>query len=271
VSPNKAAAHERTHTGERPFECDAPGCEATFARQHHLADHQRIHTGERPFHCEVPGCGESFTVKINLIRHMMVHNNERPYVCTAEGCEARYVKSNDLKRHVEWNHTERAHQRKKKREEQLYKYLTSVGYSPDRETVIQFCGEGSKKLARLDFTIYKPDRVVVVECDEKEHDRESVMCEVTRMLNVTAQHRLRGDLPLHFIRFNPDGYQVNGRAQKPKMAERHKELLLAIEEPVVAPLSISYICYSSTAGVANVLSSDEFPSDLREVCKTRLP
>jgi hypothetical protein len=201
----------------------------------------------------------------------MVHNNDRPHVCKADGCEARFVHPNHLKQHVERNHTERAHQRKKKREEQLYRFLTAAGYSPDRETIIQFCGEGSKKLARLDFTIYKPDRVVVVECDEREHDRESVLCEVTRMLDVTAQHRLRGDLPLHFIRYNPDGYQVDGRAQKPKMAERHKELVLAIEEPATAPLSISYICYSSTAGVANVTKSDEFPPDLREVCKTRLP
>jgi hypothetical protein len=157
-----------------------------------------------------------------------------------------------------------------KREEQLYKFLTSAGYSPDRETIVPFCGQGSRKLARLDFAIYKTDRVVAVECDEREHDRESVLCEVTRMLDVAAQHRLTSDLPLHFIRFNPDGYTVDGRAQKPRMAERHKELVLAIEEPLTAPLAISYICYSSTAGVADVTKSDEFPPDLREVCKTRL-
>jgi hypothetical protein len=112
---------------------------------------------------------------------------------------------------------------------------------------------------------------VVVECDEREHSSEAVMCEVTRMLDVAAQHRLRSDLPLHFIRFNPDGYQVDGRPRNPKMAERHKELVLAIEEPVSTPLAISYICYSSTAGVADVTKSDEFPPDLREACKTRLP
>jgi hypothetical protein len=54
------------------------------------------------------------------------------------------------------------------------------------------------------------------------------------------------------------------------MGDRYKELLLAIEEPVAAPLTISYICYSTTAGVADVTRSDEFPPDLRESCKTRV-
>jgi hypothetical protein len=200
----------------------------------------------------------------------MVHNNDRPFVCTAESCEARYVQASALKSHFERNHTERAHQRRKKREEQLFKFLRSVGYSPDRETVVQFCGQGSKKLARLDFTIYKTDRVVVVECDEREHGSESVLCEVTRMLDVAAQHRLTSDLPIHFVRFNPDGYVVDSRPQKPRMAERHRELVLAIEEPLTAPLAITYICYSSTAGVADVTKSDDFPPELRDACKTRV-
>jgi hypothetical protein len=200
----------------------------------------------------------------------MVHNDDRPHVCAVEGCDARYVKANDLTRHFERNHTERAHQRRKKREERLYKFLTSSGYYPDRETVIQFCGEGSRKLARVDFAMYFLDRVVIIECDEHWHRHESVRCEVTRMLDVAAQHRLRSDLPLHFIRFNPDGYSVDGRPQKPKMAERHKELLLAIEEPGAAPLKITYICYSTTAGVADVMNSDEFPPELRESCRTRI-
>jgi hypothetical protein len=197
------------------------------------------------------------------------HENLRPYVCTAEGCEARFNRSYALTAHFKRNHTERAHQRKKKREERVFKFLKSVGYAPDRETVVQFCGQGSKKLARIDFLIYKTDRVVAVECDEHEHGSEPVLCEVTRMLDVAAQHRLTSDLPLHFIRFNPDSYTANGRPQKPKMAERHKELLLAIEEPLTAPMAITYICYSSTNGVAEVTKSDDFPPELRDVCKFR--
>jgi hypothetical protein len=161
----------------------------------------------------------------------MVHNNNRPYVCTVEGCEARYVKSNDLKEHTERNHTERAHQRRKKREERLYKYLTSVGYSPDRETVVPFCGQGTKKLARLDVAIYKVDRVVVVECDEHEHRSEAVLCEVTRMLNVAAQHRLTSDLPLHFIRFNPAGHSVDGRPRKTRWPNGIRNYSLPSKSP----------------------------------------
>jgi hypothetical protein len=54
------------------------------------------------------------------------------------------------------------------------------------------------------------------------------------------------------------------------MAERHRELVLAIEEPLTTPLAITYICYSATAGTADVTRSDEFPSDLRGSCKTRV-
>jgi hypothetical protein len=200
----------------------------------------------------------------------MAHNNIRPYACTAENCEARFTHAGNLKTHIERNHSERGIQRRKKKEERLFKFLRSAGYATDRETVVQFCGTGSKKLARLDFTIYKTDRAVVVECDENGHDREPVLCEVTRMLDVAAQHRMKSELPLHFVRFNPDGFTVDGRASTPKRGELYKELILAIEEPVTAPLSITYVCYSSTAGAADVTLSEDFPPELREVCRTRV-
>jgi hypothetical protein len=205
-----------------------------------------------------------------LVYHKRLHNNVRPFVCTADNCDASYVKANDLKTHFERNHSARALVRRKKKEERLYKGLRAMGFAPDRENIVEFCGMGSKKCARIDFVIYKADRIVCIECDEDSHRSEGVLCDVTRMLDVAAQHKMRSELPLHFIRFNPDAYIVDGGRPKPHMNARIKELLLAIEEPIGTPLAITYICYDTTNGVADVLKSAEFPPDLRGSCKTRL-
>jgi hypothetical protein len=146
--------------------------------------------------------------------------------------------------------------------------LTASGITFDRELLVHFCGAGTRQCARVDFVVHKPDRIVAIECDEDSHTAYTVLCDATRLLDIAAQHALRSELPLHFVRFNPDAYSVDGRAQKLTMSDRYKKLLCAIDAPVSAPLTITYVCYDAADGVSDVLRSDEFPRELRDSCRT---
>ncbi|XP_027713839.1 zinc finger protein 558-like [Vombatus ursinus] len=126
------ALHQRSHTGEKPYECDPHGkafmnraslaqhqrihteekpyehdqSEKAFTLRTCLTEHQRIYTGEKPYECNQ--CGKAFTKKRNLIVHQRIHIGEKPYECNQ--CGKAFICRNSHIRHQRLHTGEKPHE-----------------------------------------------------------------------------------------------------------------------------------------------------------------
>ncbi|KAL0105172.1 hypothetical protein PUN28_016666 [Cardiocondyla obscurior] len=129
---NSLVYHMRSHSGERPHQCDI--CNKRFFAASALKVHKRLHSGDKPYKCEECGrhfrqwgdlkyhstsihsehkhyqcefCSKQFARKYSLIVHRRIHTGEKNYRC--DYCNKTFRASSYLQNHRRIHTGEKPH------------------------------------------------------------------------------------------------------------------------------------------------------------------
>lgn len=264
--------HKRTHTGERPYKCDYKDCNSAFSKNEHLVIHKRRHIGEKPYICDFSDCNYAATTSNGLTIHKRRHTGEKPYKCDFDNCIYSSVSSGNLTSHKKSMHTEEGQRRQKKSEHFTFSYLQKH-IDIKREHRIDFSCNGGT-FCRLDgLSLHKNKKgqafIIAHENDENQHSGYIISCDTRRMMEVkTALIQEGNDMPLIFIRYNPDSFRIDGELQKIKKKDRlnrYIELVKELEkkEEDMIPLTIYYLYYDVNGDNLEIFYDPEYPEDLK--------
>ena len=172
-------------------------------------------------------------------------------------------------------------QRVKRKEETIVDLLTKNAILFHRENRVTFCVvEDDKHWAMIDFVIWQPNYVVILSVDEHQHSETkncfgyTVSCELARMSRsvgaIVQEQTMRGadPVPIKWMRYNPDGYSINGVRQKTSQELRHDALLAEIGTCPVKQLEVKYMFYDMVGDAPAIFSHVDFNDTWRAVyCK----
>ena len=156
---------------------------------------------------------------------------------------------------------------KKKKEEHMAKFLTSINLDFKREHRIDFkCVNSNTTWCNIDFIIIFNACLFFIECDEDQHRQYDVICENDRMNKCINSLFIEGNrLPIVFIRFNPDTYRINNIIQKIKIQDRYNQLYkFMIEFKPNKPVSVKYLFYNEIDNKLEILKDPLYDKEFKK-------
>jgi hypothetical protein len=264
--------HMVRHSEETLFSCTFPKCSSSFKTKPELEQHMICHSEKRPFVCTFLKCSSSFKTKHTLNSHMFSHIEETPFVCTFPKCSSSFKTKHYLSRHQKCIHSEEGKQRQKKSETTTYNSLIKCNLDLKREHQINVSCNGGN-FYRIDYVHISNGIMFFIENDEHQHDHYPVSCEIRRMINTKSVLIQEGNnMPLVFIRYNPDAYHVDNQVRKIKKEDRIKRLVQLIQtisqHPInCPPLSIYYLFYNMKNNEPIIFQDSEYIQDVKSLVK----
>jgi hypothetical protein len=157
-----------------------------------------------PTHCET----HRATDAINLV--------ERPCVL----CGMTMVLDTDDR--CEYCHPERFATARLAKQTALMDYLNLRKDLPVPLSTDKIVDGGACGKERPDRIYDLGDKILIAECDERQHMDRPCECEQTRMVNIGQSF---GGIPVYFLRWNPDAYSPASSRKSPESLEKRNKLL----------------------------------------------
>lgn len=130
----------------------------------------------------------------------------------------------------------------------LMEYLNRRGLKGDSTDIVIERGACGRE--RPDRTFDFGDKIVILECDENQHQNYESECERVRMINISQSY---GGIPVYFIRWNPDHYTPGIPENITRRHKRVADMLVEIRDGVMelpeAFLCVTYLYYNGWSGI----------------------
>lgn len=232
------------------YECDL--CDYKCKSQGNLDIHKaNIHNINVTWYvCDL--CDYICKNKSSLNLHKIhIHNiNVTWYKCPNENCDHRTKTKSALNKHFKSLHSLQAQLRHKREEQRIARLLDANNIPYKREERVNFsCFDSGKRYACIDFTIFTKSHLTLLEVDENQHKfgEYTVACDMKRMSHIITALRCQSEfenVPIVFIRYNPNTYRVNEIIKKKSKKVREKELLEFINTYIPSQdTDINYMFY----------------------------